>query len=102
VPERIKQRRYKQAMSLQQQISARKTATWVGKTIDVLIEGDGTVEDGRGRKSPILAGRYVRQAPEVDGMVFVKGRPGITVGQVVPVRVQQATEYDLWGKVAAS
>ena len=98
VPERIKQRRYKQAMSLQQGISAAKNAAWVGKQIDVLIEGDGTVEDGRGRKTPILAGRYYRQAPEVDGLVFVKGRPGIQVGQVVPVRVNQATEYDLWGK----
>jgi ribosomal protein S12 methylthiotransferase len=98
VPERVKQRRYKQAMQFQQQIAAARNARWVGTTLDVLIEGEGTVEDGRGRKKPILAGRYYRQAPEVDGMVFVKGQPGIQVGQVVPVRIQQATEYDLWGK----
>ncbi|HMA37176.1 MAG TPA: 30S ribosomal protein S12 methylthiotransferase RimO [Chloroflexia bacterium] len=101
VPERIKQRRYKQAMSLQQQISAANNARWVGKTLDVLIEGTGTVEDGRGRKTPILAGRYYRQAPEVDGLVFVKGHAGIQVGQVVPVRINQATEYDLWGKAVS-
>jgi ribosomal protein S12 methylthiotransferase len=99
VPERVKQRRYKQAMQVQQRIAAAKNATWVGRTLDVLIEGDGTVTDERGRQSPILAGRYYRQAPEVDGLVFVKGHPGVTPGQVVRVRVQQATEYDLWGKV---
>jgi ribosomal protein S12 methylthiotransferase len=99
VPERVKQRRYKQAMQHQQGIAAARNAGWVGRRIDVLIEGDGTVEDGRGRQTPILAGRYYRQAPEVDGLVFVKGHPGVKVGDVVPVRVQQATEYDLWGKV---
>ncbi|MGI8589335.1 MAG: 30S ribosomal protein S12 methylthiotransferase RimO [Chloroflexia bacterium] len=99
VPERVKQQRYKRAMKHQQRISAANTARWVGKTIDVLIEGEGTVEDGKGRRRPILAGRYYRQAPEVDGMVFVKGRPGVAVGQVVPVRVQQSTEYDLWGRI---
>jgi ribosomal protein S12 methylthiotransferase len=72
----------------------------VGRTLDVLIEGTGTVDDGRGHKRPILAGRYYRQAPEVDGMVFVKGHPGIEVGQTVPVHITQSTEYDLWGKVA--
>jgi ribosomal protein S12 methylthiotransferase len=101
VPERVKQRRYKQAMQHQQGIAAKRNAGWVGRRIDVLIEGDGTVEDGRGRQTPILAGRYYRQAPEVDGLVFVKGHPGVRVGDVVPVRVQQATEYDLWGKVIA-
>ncbi len=101
VPERVKQRRYRQAMQLQQQISAAKNATRVGQTVDVLLEGTGTVTDGRGRQSPILAGRYARQAPEVDGLVFVKGRPGLEPGQMVPVRIQQATEYDLWGKAVA-
>jgi ribosomal protein S12 methylthiotransferase len=100
IAEKVQQRRYKQAMLLQQRISAAKNQRWVGRTLDVLIEGTGTVEDGRGRKSPILAGRYYRQAPEVDGMVFVKGHPGIEVGQTVRVRINQSTEYDLWGKVA--
>jgi ribosomal protein S12 methylthiotransferase len=100
IPERVKQRRYKQAMLLQQSISAAQNQRWVGRTLDVLIEGTGTVDDGRGHKRPILAGRYYRQAPEVDGMVFVKGHPGVEVGQTVPVRITQSTEYDLWGKVA--
>ncbi len=100
IPERVKQRRYKQAMLLQQGISAEQNQRWVGRTLDVLIEGTGTVDDGRGHKRPILAGRYYRQAPEVDGMVFVKGHSGVEVGQTVPVRITQSTEYDLWGKVA--
>ncbi len=101
VPERVKGRRYKQAMALQQQISAAKLARRVGQTVDVLIEGTGTVTDGRGRESAILAGRYYRQAPEVDGLVFVKGAPGLAPGHMVRVRIQQATEYDLWGKAVS-
>ena len=72
----------------------------VGQTVDVLIEGTGTVEDGKGRQLPIYAGRTYRQAPEVDGMVFVKPpkQGAMNNGNVVKVRVTESTEYDVWGK----
>jgi ribosomal protein S12 methylthiotransferase len=68
--------------------------------MDVLIDGTGTLEDGKGRKVPIFAGRTYRQAPEVDGMVFVKPSTGseIKMGDVVKVRITESTEYDLWGR----
>jgi ribosomal protein S12 methylthiotransferase len=100
VPEKIKQRRYRQAMQLQQGLVARKNRRRVGQRLDVLLEGTGTLEDERGRTRPIFAGRTIRQAPEVDGMVFVHARPGLAPGQIIPVRITQATEYDLWGKPA--
>jgi ribosomal protein S12 methylthiotransferase len=100
VPEKVKQKRYREAMILQQKISARKNRAMVGKTVDVLIDGTGTLQDGKGREVPIYAGRTYRQAPEVDGMVFVKAPKGIELaqGQVVKVKIGESTEYDLWGK----
>ncbi len=102
VPEKVKQKRYREAMLLQQKISARKNRKLVGKTLDVLIDGAGSLEDGKGREVPIYAGRTYRQAPEVDGMVFVKTARGVELapGQVVKVKVTESTEYDLWGKAS--
>ena len=100
VPEKLKMKRYKEAMLRQQKITSRKNRAMLGKTIDVLIDGTGTLEDGTGRNLPIFAGRTYRQAPEVDGLVFVKAPKGreLAVGEVVKVRVTESTEYDLWGK----
>jgi ribosomal protein S12 methylthiotransferase len=101
VSEKIKQKRYREAMLLQQKISARKNRAMVGKSVDVLVDGEGTLEDGKGRQVPIYAGRTYRQAPEVDGMVFVKSPKGVELkqGEVIRVKVTESTEYDLWGKV---
>lgn len=100
VSEKIKMKRYREAMMRQQKISMQKSRRLVGQTLDVLIDGAGTVEDGKGREVPIYAGRTYRQAPEVDGMVFVKPPKGGTLeqGMVVRVKVTESTEYDLWGK----
>jgi ribosomal protein S12 methylthiotransferase len=101
VSEKLKTKRYREAMLRQQKISAAKNRRLVGSTMDVLIDGTGTLEDGNGRQVPIYAGRTYRQAPEVDGMVFIKAPNGVELpqGSVVPVRITESTEYDLWGKV---
>ncbi|MEA2572974.1 MAG: ribosomal protein methylthiotransferase [Chloroflexia bacterium] len=100
VPEKLKMKRYREAMLRQQKISAQKNRRLVGQTMDVLLDGAGTVEDGKGRVLPIYAGRTYRQAPEVDGMVFVKPPKSGTLeqGAVVRVKITESTEYDLWGK----
>lgn len=102
VSEKMKTKRYREAMLRQQKISAAKNRRLVGSTMDVLIDGTGTLEDGNGRQVPLYAGRTYRQAPEVDGMVFVKAPKGVELpqGSVVPVRITESTEYDLWGKVS--
>jgi ribosomal protein S12 methylthiotransferase len=58
----------------------------VGKTLDVLVEGEG---DG------ISVGRSFRDAPEIDGLVIVEGR--LPVGEIVPVHITGAMAYDLAG-----
>jgi ribosomal protein S12 methylthiotransferase len=101
VPEKVKLKRYREAMLRQQKISAAKNRAMVGKAVEVLVDGAGTLEDGNGRTVPIYAGRTYRQAPEVDGMVFVRAPKGreLAPGDVVQVHVTESTEYDLWGKV---
>lgn len=100
VPEKLKMKRYREAMLRQQKISSQKNRRLVGQTMDVLVDGAGTLEDGKGRALPIYVGRTYRQAPEVDGMVFVKPPKGSTLeqGAVVKVKITESTEYDLWGK----
>lgn len=94
VPHEVKEDRRDQLMALQQQISLERNQALVGKTLDVLIEGHGEVENS---DSPISLGRTYRDAPEIDGMVFVEGQPPI--GEMVPVLINGALPYDLTGLV---
>jgi ribosomal protein S12 methylthiotransferase len=73
-------------MELQQTISMQVNQSYVGRTLDVLVEG---FDNG------ISIGRSYRDAPEIDGMVFIEGQ--VEVGQIVPVRITGAMAYDLTG-----
>jgi ribosomal protein S12 methylthiotransferase len=84
----VKQERYEQLMQLQQGISLEINQSFVGKTLPVLIEGQG---DG------LALGRTYRDAPEIDGMVVIEGE--LPVGELVPVRITGAMVYDLSGTV---
>ena len=88
VPEEIKEERRNRLMEQQQQISLQKNQTFVGRTLDVLVEGEG---DG------LSVGRAYRDAPEIDGMVIVEGM--LPIGELVPVRITGAMAYDLVGTV---
>ncbi|MEI6777753.1 MAG: 30S ribosomal protein S12 methylthiotransferase RimO [Chloroflexales bacterium] len=96
LPEQVRpqviEKRWHELMQLQQGISRERSHRWLGRSIDVLIEGHGSADDGR----PMAVGRSFRDAPEVDGQVFVWGKS--PVGDIVTVRVTQATHYDLWGE----
>jgi ribosomal protein S12 methylthiotransferase len=73
-------------MALQQQISLEKNQALVGKTLEVLIEGQG---DG------LSMGRTYRDAPEIDGLTILEGE--FSSGQMIPVRITDAMAYDLHG-----
>jgi ribosomal protein S12 methylthiotransferase len=81
-------------MTAQQNISLAINQSLVGATLDVLIEGHGEVE---GSHEQIAVGRTYRDAPEIDGLVFVEGNP--PVGDIVPVTINGAMVYDLTGRV---
>ncbi len=89
VPREVALRRRDELMRLQHEIAARWARRQVGRTVEVLVEGVG--EEG------LIVGRTRWDAPEVDGLVLASGRAA--VGEVVPVRLTAASDYDLWGEV---
>jgi ribosomal protein S12 methylthiotransferase len=86
IPTEVKKERLDRLMSLQQGISLQLNQSLVGGTLDVLVEG---------RDRDLVIGRSYRDAPEIDGLVFVEGRAAI--GEIVPVRITGAMPYDLTG-----
>jgi len=89
IPAEVKQERFERLMELQQGISLQVNQSYVGKTLDVLVEG---------RDKGIAIGRSYRDAPEIDGMVFIEGEA--KVGELVPIRITGAMAYDLTGAPA--
>ena len=88
VPQEVKDNRVERLMLLQQDISLAQNTKLIGKTIPVLIEG---------RDKNFSIGRSYRDAPEIDGLVFVEGNA--SPGDIVPVRITDAMVYDLVGKI---
>ncbi|MBI9049240.1 MAG: 30S ribosomal protein S12 methylthiotransferase RimO [Anaerolineaceae bacterium] len=86
LPAEIKNERAAQLMQIQEGISKRINEKWIGKTMDVLIEG--TIDD-------TTVGRSYRDAPEIDGLVFVNG--DVQIGEIVPVKITGAMIHDLIG-----
>jgi ribosomal protein S12 methylthiotransferase len=86
VPAEVKQERYARLMEMQSSISLQVNQSYVGRTLDVLVEG---FDKG------LSIGRSYRDAPEIDGLVFVEGRSKI--GEMIPVRITGAMTYDLTG-----
>lgn len=97
VPESVKERRYARAMRVQRRISLRRNRALVGRVLPVLVEGR-VAESGGGSAPFKSVGRSYRDAPEVDGLVFV--RDDVPEGQIVPIRVTEAMDYDLMGELA--
>jgi len=93
VPAEVKDQRWEQLMALQQNISLQVNQSYVGQTLDILVEGyDNPGTPGAGG---LTIGRSYRDAPEIDGLVFAEGQAEI--GQIVPVKITGAMAYDLTG-----
>ncbi|AXX96982.1 30S ribosomal protein S12 methylthiotransferase RimO [Profundibacter amoris] len=91
VPEDVKQDRWDRFMAKAQSISEAKLAAKVGKVMDVIV--DEVDEDA-------ATCRTMADAPEIDGNLFIdEGFEGLKAGDIVTVEVDEAGEYDLWGKM---
>jgi ribosomal protein S12 methylthiotransferase len=86
VPPGVKEERRGRLMELQQGISLEENRKWVGRSLEVLVEG---------RRKGLAVGRSYRDAPEVDGTVLIEG--DVPTGTMVPVRITGALPYDLIG-----
>ena len=85
VPFRVKRDRYDKLMRVQAPVSLAKNKALEGREIDLLVE---EVRDGWSM------GRSYRDAPEIDGVVFAQGEA--VPGEIVPVRVTEGREHDLY------
>jgi ribosomal protein S12 methylthiotransferase len=93
VPDEVKEERWHRFMQAQQKISSRRLARRVGQNIRVLVD---SIEDDA------AIARSEADAPEIDGLVRVKGRGAakLPVGEFADVLVTAASEYDLEARVA--
>jgi ribosomal protein S12 methylthiotransferase len=92
VPEEVKQARWERFMEKAQAISETKLAARVGQEIEVIV--DEIDADG------IATCRTKADAPEIDGCLFIdEGTGGLSPGDIVAVEVDEAGEYDLWGRL---
>ncbi|MEP2027534.1 MAG: 30S ribosomal protein S12 methylthiotransferase RimO [Paracoccaceae bacterium] len=91
VPDDVKQDRWNRFMEKAQSISEAKLAAKVGRVIDVIVDEVDT---------DAATCRTIADAPEIDGNLFVdEGFEKLKPGDIVPVLVDEAGEYDLWGKL---
>jgi ribosomal protein S12 methylthiotransferase len=90
--EETKQRRYQAVMEVQQNISREKHRAFIGKTVEVLVEGYSEETE------LLLQGRTSQQAPDIDGVVLINDGEA-KIGDLVQVRITDSMEYDLIGEI---
>ena len=92
IPEEVKEARREELMELQQAISFEKAETMIGRELDVMVEGKVADED-------VYVTRTYRDAPEVDGYLFLHTDRELMSGDFVRARVTDFNEYDLIAEI---
>lgn len=92
VPEEVKCFRRDEMMELQQAIAFEKAEQMVGRVLDVMVEGKVADED-------VYVTRTYRDAPNVDGYLFLNTSATLMTGDFVRVLVTDSNEYDLIGEI---
>ena len=91
VPQKIKIERFHAVMSVQQEVSREINAQFLGKSIEVLV-------DSQEKDTYLARSRY--DAPEVDGLVYLRSPKALKPGDLVKAKITDTLEYDLVGEVA--
>ena len=92
IPEEVKEDRQAELMELQQEIAFDLAEDMVGREVLVMIEGKVADENA-------YVGRTYKDAPNVDGLIFIKTDDELMSGDFARVRVTGALEYDLIGEL---
>ncbi|MDE6914500.1 MAG: 30S ribosomal protein S12 methylthiotransferase RimO, partial [Lachnospiraceae bacterium] len=92
IPDEIKMDRQADLMELQQMIAFEKAEEMEGKHLLVMVEGKVPDENA-------YVARSYKDAPNVDGFVFIQTSKELMTGDFVPVRITGAYEYDLIGEI---
>ena len=94
VADSLKQERWERFMEKQQGISAARLQAKIRKTKKVIIDG---IDEENDR----LIGRSSADAPEIDGLVHIEADGEFKPGDFVDVKIDNADDYDLYGKVTS-
>jgi ribosomal protein S12 methylthiotransferase len=92
VPDEVKQERWHRFMARQQAISRARLKGKIGTRQQVIID---VVAAPAGANGATAKGRSKADAPEIDGVVHVRSRRPLRVGEIVTTRIDGADEYDL-------
>jgi ribosomal protein S12 methylthiotransferase len=80
----IKQSRYNSVMALQKEISREKLKRRTGKTMKVIVEG---------KEEASMVGRLIIQAPDIDGIAFIRG--DCRIGEIREGKIVKTLDYDV-------
>jgi ribosomal protein S12 methylthiotransferase len=98
VPDRVITQRKQKLMRIQKSISKKAKAAWVGRELDVLVEGES-------EETPLLwEGRTQLHAPEIDGTVYINDFgpfEQLTAGQFYRCEITEAHDYDVVARVVS-
>ena len=89
IPEEIKQDRYDELMAIQAGISEEIHKSLEGRELEVVVEGYDEEEEG------LAIARSYREAPDIDGCIFVEDAPGLQPGDFIKVKVDQGFAYEV-------
>lgn len=90
VSRRITDMRFDKLMSVQQKISLENNTRFIGKTLETLIEST---------TGQTAIGRSYRDAPEIDGLVYIENTGDVLPGSFVNVSIENVRHYDVIGKI---
>lgn len=92
ISERVKRERYRKLMRIQARLSFKRNRDLIGSMEQVIIEGYSEETE------LLLKGRSSRQAPDIDGQVYITA--GIAdVGEIVTLKITDSSDYDLIGEI---
>ena len=89
--EEVKDKRYNELMSLQQNISKEINAKKIGRVYDVLVEGYENFK---------WFGRNYEMCPVIDGIIYFESKNDLKIGSIIQVKIVDSLEYDLLGVVS--
>ena len=92
VTERVKRERYRKLMRSQARLSFRRNRALIGTTEQVIVEGYSEETE------LLLKGRSSRQAPDIDGQVYITSGTA-NVGDIVLLKITDSSDYDLIGEM---
>ena len=88
IPENVKQNRYDELMAMQAGISEESHRAMEDRELEVVVEG---YEEG---EENLAVARSYREAPDIDGSIFVENAPGLKPGDFIRVRIEQGFAYE--------